>query len=163
MKLEEFLEWKSKIPDLTPDQVMVTLASLKQLNPNLRTESEPDPQDDWFLNGLFLAMRKNGLIRRSGIIALRRSKAMMAYNRNAAAVKRDLESLLGKNRKGIAQMSLAYLAGVSLIIWCKKNAQVVSAAIVLKNIAHTMEAIEDQFPGYIDSKLFHMVLKTQSI
>lgn len=168
MNEHEFTIWKSKLRELTPDQRNATLGSLKYLGAIAVKEETSGGEDDWLLKGIFIALKKNGLMAKSTLVSLRRGRAMKQYKEAAPIL---LETLSPIASSTSAQSTLAYLCGIALIEWCRKYCFVkvedkfvqspMSAQLILANSSKLIEALEDQFPGYIQANMFHMVVASE--
>lgn len=162
--MKDFPVWKSRLSELSEDQVTELLQSLKLLNklPNkpFLKQTGFREESDWLFDGIYLALKRAGWVSDSTRYRLLSTKSYGIYKRDAPAVMKQLEKLLpegpGQHR---AKTTLAYLVGNALVLWVKRRKKMPQkATTVVKFVTRAVEAIEGQFPGYIAANLFHLVI-----
>lgn len=158
MKQEDFKLWVSRVGALTDAQVQELYERLRLLgkSQSSREHTEID-EDDWLWPGITAALKNKGWLSSSSVFALKSSKHYKRYQRDAPAVRSRLIRLV---REGDTRSrdTLAYITGQALILWCAKKRLPESPGTVINMVCHAKEALELQFPGYIDAKLFQLVL-----
>ena len=159
MKHQEFLQWKSRLRELDDTQIQTLYESLKQLGkkPNGSAQDTGAETDDWLLPGIIAALKSKGMLSTSAILALKNSRQYKRYLEFSPTVRSRLIRLVrtGDTR---SRDTMAYVVGGALILWCERKRLPESPATVISMVCHAKEALELQFPGYIDAQLFQLVL-----
>lgn len=163
MNNQEFGLWAAKTVELSDQQLdeLNKRIALRKCygngNGNGHAESAPPPLNDWVFEGLFTALRNKGLTSLAARRALMNTKGYKQYQKDIAAVMKELETLLPKRNTASAKYTLAYLVGNALVKWCITKRLPNSASFVLSMVCHAREALELSFPNYISSNMFHVV------
>lgn len=175
MNKQDFLIWKSRLIELSHEQASTVVQSLSALGFKDKALEETI-HDDWLLQGMLLAFKKHGYISSAGMFALRKSRGYKKYLGLKEVLQKDLLTLTGNGRTLSRRDTLAYVVGVAMIQWCKKHCvypvrdaetkklisfreQALSVSIILSHVQHSRQALEEQFPGYIDAGMFSIVLE----
>lgn len=158
MKRKDFLDWAARLTELDDTQIQNLYDRLNQLGkkPNGSIHVENDPED-WLWPGLVHALKSKGLLSTSAIPALKNGKGYKRYLEHSPQVRERLIRLVGVGDIR-ARDTLAHIAGKALILWCERKRLPESPGVIISMVPHTKEALELQFPGYIDAKLFQLVL-----
>lgn len=158
MKRQEFLQWASRLGDLDDNQVRELYQRLTQLGkkPN-GTVHEEEESDDWLWPGLVSALKSKGMLSTSATTALKNSRQYKRYLEFSPIVRSRLIRLVGTGDTR-SRDTLAHVVGNALILWCERKRLPESPGTVISMVCHSKEALELQFPGYIDAQLFKLVL-----
>lgn len=153
MNPEQFRRWSAKATDLTEAQKQDMRARLNGLS-----NGHASPASDWLFDGICDSLKSHGLLSDLGKRLLMQGRAYKSYCKHTPGLQSELLKLLGNKPSRHMRTVLAQLSGDCLIAWCKYRVGSVSAAIVLVNTAHIMEALNNAFPGYIAAGMFHVAL-----
>jgi|SRR5580765_4624616 len=157
MSNEEFMQWKAKLVELTPEQKQQVILSLSTFGTG--GGAQKDVEGDWLYTGIVDAFMEKNLVSTASLYSLQKTKGYRSYLDCADKVRRDLVKILGTSSRTRARSTLAYLAGIALVNYCDLRRIPLSASVVLRNTCHIIEAIEEQFPGYIRANMFTFVLQ----
>lgn len=156
MDPKDFKQYCAKLPLLSQAQAEEVVTRISGLGKSI--VKRIDAQDDWLFQGLTNALLKAGLVSQASLPALHRSGAFKTYAAVAPDLMNELDKLLKGHDKRIHRLAVAISVGEALIGWCSKRFRSVSSNTVLRSSGKTFEALDEAYPGYIASGLFHMIL-----
>lgn len=160
----DYLEWASHIRELDQEQVQQTYKRLKLLGNKDDTKTEQtDIETDWLYEGLIQAFINEGMLSSTSAKSLAYTKGYKAFIKCSKELRDQLENILGNTNKRSTRNTIAYLSGCALIEYCKKLKVPRQASVILLNSFKLMDAIEDQYPGYIRANMFLFVLNKTRI
>ena len=150
----EFRQWCSSIPDLTSQQIRVVVNLFGRQGQDI-TAPKNIPQEDWLLPGINQALMDRGLLTKASERFSRRGIIFDRYRKVSKAVREDLERLLrgqlGRKLKSSDYIMYGLAVGNVMINWCDKRHMSPSRGVVIVNLTHCIEALEEAYPGYIAS------------
>lgn len=157
---DEFNKWKSKLNMLSEEQVRIVFHSLKTLGKQepVSKDTQIDTEGDWLYDGLVQACIERNLLSSASKFALTKSRGYPKYCEHAKKARKVLIDILGDDKRSNSRAMLAQLAGAALINYCEKHRFPMFASTVISQVYRVREAIEEQFPGYIQSNMFLFVL-----
>lgn len=151
-----YLEWASKVVELT-DAQKIDLQNRLKIGKILE---RPLFTNDWLLEAMFYQMKKHGLVGKSSINSLLIGSPYKKYCSYAVELRSDLEKLIPKDMNQIqGRVKLGRLTAEALITWHEDRELPVSAGMILKNANKAMEALNEAFPNYVGTNMFHIVLQ----
>jgi hypothetical protein len=151
MNADEFKRFAARVIDLDEAQRKDLSARLRMID---NTKRNSFAEKDWLLKGICAALSDRGLLSYAAEIMLVKTKAFKAYERVAPVLRAELSQLT----KGNSLDRLAYVTGIALMHFVELQGFRVSATMVMTNAAKAREALEESFPGYIQSGLLSIVL-----
>jgi len=156
----EFQSWVAQVPTLSQNQLRALEKHVHGFKASVG--SKPLLEEDWFLRGFYEALRKHGLLTNLNFKSVANSKEAKTYKTLKDDLFVELEKLLPPKNKYQSRNSLALLTGDCLVKWCKKKYgwtnEELSAKVVFRHVKDSLEALDNEFPGYRESNLFQMVL-----
>lgn len=114
---------------------------------------------DWLLNGISARLRARGHGHTAEVNRMLHSKGYKTYAKNAPTLLKELEALLPEKNKTRNRLILGQLVCNALVKWCTARRVPISVNTILMNAHYAKEAIEDSFPGYVNSGLFKIALE----
>lgn len=156
MKDLEFRLWCSKIIDLSIDQGKQALAlmSIKGHKGEDLT-AVPFQDEDWLLPGINQALMSRGLLTKMSETFGRRGPIFVKYQKIGKDVRDELERILrtqlGRKIRSSEYIIYGLTVGNAMIDWCEKRNMSPARGVILVNVTHCIEALEESFPGYIAS------------
>lgn len=162
MDPQTYSHWRTKLMDLSSEQLADLQKHIKaqpRYKASKKEEAVTATYDDWLFDGLAMQMRKHGLLSNASA----RLVAVLPGYKNYADVAGDLRSALEKllpdsNKKQL-KWRLSECVYAALSDWCRRRNIPRTANTILINSPKAIEALNESFPGYIASGLFHMVLQ----
>lgn len=160
-----FLKWVSHLQELTPEQIKEVQNRIKLLGHAVESVTLED-SNDWLWTGIWNALKSEGLVTASALLGGQKSNARKAYKRVAEEVQKDLTKLFKRQLGSISsteQVTIGLIVGQCLIKWCMKRKIPPTLGSVLLNTHHSIESIEESFPGYIASGYLPILIKKDAI
>lgn len=137
-----------------PDPAKLKLLRKRRLN-KLHLELLAD---DWLYNGLIRALAQAKLMTEKQCYHWPALPWFKEYLQDRDEVMRDLQNLLPKGNKS-QQFSLALLTGECLIHFLRfKHQDYFFPEQILRKVCNARQALDHQFPGYIENKLFYRLV-----
>lgn len=167
--MAEFTDIISTLPRLSAEQleeVRKRISALQALSGKTAGKIEAAPiqaadEFDYLLEGVLEEIRARGLGPTiPGGFRIRKLKSFANYSEKSGRIKELLAKNLGPGIKRAEYRALGLILARSLArsleVWTE-----ISLDTMLRNIDKIPDALDQAFPGYLNSGLLHMLLKTQ--
>jgi len=160
MEKTEFEKITARLAELSPEQVTSLLQRIRLLHKrSMDNRSETLPGEDWLLQGIVVKLKRAGLLSEAGMPVLLRSKGYAAYRKRSVQLRQDLDGLLAKHsNRSAARLLLAGLVASALLGWLAARRIPATPNLLLLNADKAFTALSEQWPGYIEANLFHIVV-----
>lgn len=159
MKDEDFQIYCTQLILLNEQQLNALVDRINLLGGKGTATTEPDFSEDWLLPGIIEAMKARRVFSVLSKAALYRSKAFKVYRKSSKAIMKELERVMRIPLNSPLKASVAYAVGGALISWCKKRGMVGNSSSILMNAIHAIDALEEQFPGYMENNALYLVIR----
>lgn len=140
------------LPLATPEQlgkIRERLALLSSGQVDAGTASKEE--EDWLLDGIIEIRAAAGLMKRSDLVGVRRSRSYPTYEPKAKAMRAFIVSKLG-NVSPTQKVALGRLLAGALIDYLA-NMELTTLSAILNNVDKLPDAIHQAYPGYLESKM----------
>lgn len=150
------------LPKLSPEDLAEVQIALRFAGTLTAASKEPDLHSDWVLNGIATYLIRKGLIPQQGAIqALRRRDAYKGYLGKLAGVMPFLTRLEGfAGTLTRHRPRLAIVLADALASWLERRGMLTVSGM-LQHIDKIAEAVDESYPGYVESGLFGMILRAE--
>lgn len=152
MALQETL---SSLLGLTQDELLEVQRHITLLLP----QAEPKQDDDWLLAGVIAVLKEKGLGDTiPTYFKIKNQKSYKGYARKSEKLRETLLRNCGALRRA-EHYALGHLAASLLFDYLSEESRALGLWTMLERVDLLPQAIDDAFPGYLESGLLRMILR----